>query len=75
MFWLTAIGAILCGWATLAVLGGERQRRLQRLQLLHAAHRPAPAEPKQADAKPRSAWPTRPGRAAAVSPAKYQAQR
>jgi hypothetical protein len=31
--WLTAIGAVLCGWSTLAILGNERQRRLDRLDL------------------------------------------
>jgi hypothetical protein len=68
MIWLTVIGAILCTWATLAVLGGERQRRLERLRGLHASARRAETDKrKPADAKPRSAWPARVGRAAAAA--------
>ena len=72
MIWLTAIGAILCGWATLAVVGGERQRRLDRLQLLRASARRAAspdAGSKASDAKPRSAWPGRASRAAIAAAA------
>jgi hypothetical protein len=67
MIWLAAIGAIVCGWTMLSVLGGERQRRLERLRLAHAAARresTADSRPKPADLRPRSAWPTRPGQRA-----------
>jgi hypothetical protein len=64
MIWFTVIGAIVCGWATLAVLGGERQRRLQRLQLDAQTSRQPAVESRAAAvvAKPaRSSWPTRRG--------------
>lgn len=37
MDYVLVIGAVVCGWAALRVIGGERERRLQDLPALMAA--------------------------------------
>jgi hypothetical protein len=42
MTYAVAIGIVVCGWAMLSVLGGERERRLRELE---AELPPRPADP------------------------------
>jgi hypothetical protein len=37
MTYLLILGALLCGWSLLRVLGGERERRVHELDAEHAA--------------------------------------
>jgi hypothetical protein len=45
MGWIITIGAILCAWSLLRVLGGERQRMIQVLETQIDSAGPSQAPP------------------------------
>jgi hypothetical protein len=55
---LLIIGSVLCGWAMLSVLGGERQRRLDEIEIEISAQKRA-AEIAAANASPPKLDPNR----------------
>jgi hypothetical protein len=61
MSWILVSGAVLCGWAMLRTMGGERERRVfeQRAAAVPPPP-PAPAGPPAAQKPPASKWASRP---------------
>ncbi len=55
MSWILVSGAIICCWAMLRTMGGERERRVVEQRSANAPSLPAPAPPKPAR-KPSPKW-------------------
>jgi hypothetical protein len=52
MTWLFVCGGVLCGWAMLRTMGGERERRLREREAAAPASAQTPPPPPSAPSKP-----------------------